>query len=113
MDMWPACRNAVNEVMTFTAIVHDRFHVSKYLNEAVDIVRRQENRQMIRPGEVSLKGTRYWCLKNDPELTADAAVRFEALKKAGLKVAKSMGDEGTVSTLPGLLKREPARSFFF
>ncbi len=50
MDMWPAYRNAVNEVMPFTEIGHDRFHVSKHLNEAVDQVRRQENRQMIRNG---------------------------------------------------------------
>jgi len=89
MDMWPAYRNAVNEVMPFTEIVHDRFHVSKHLNEAVDKVRRQENRQMIRQGEDSLKGTRYWWLRNDPELTADASERFEELKKAGLKVARA------------------------
>lgn len=89
MDMWPAYRNAVHEVMPFTEIVHDRFHVSKHLNEAVDKVRRQENRQMIRQGEEALKGTRYWWLKNEPELTADAAARFEELKKTGLKVAKA------------------------
>jgi len=89
MDMWPAYRNAVNEVMPFTEIVHDRFHVSKHLNEAVDKVRRQENRQMIRNGEDGLKGTKYWWLKNEPELTADAAARFEELKKAGLKVARA------------------------
>lgn len=89
MDMWPAYRNAVNEVLPFTEIVHDRFHVSKHLNEAVDQVRRQENRQMIRNGEEGLKGTKYWWLKNEPELTADAAARFEELKKAGLKVARA------------------------
>jgi transposase len=89
MDMWPAYRNAVNEVMPFTEIVHDRFHVSKHLNEAVDKVRRQENRQMIQQGEETLKGTRYWWLKNEPELTADAVARFEELKKAGLKVARA------------------------
>jgi len=89
MDMWPAYRNAVNEVMPFTEIVHDRFHVSKHLNEAVDQVRRQENRQMIRNGENGLKGTRYWWLKNEPVLTEDAAARFEELKKTGLKVARA------------------------
>lgn len=89
MDMWPAYRNAVNEVLPFTEIVHDRFHVCKHLNEAVDKVRRQENRQMIRNGKEDLKGTKYWWLKNEPELTADAATRFEELKKAGLKVARA------------------------
>ena len=75
--------------MPFTEIVHDRFHVSKHLNEAVDQVRRQENRQMIRNGENGLKGTRYWWLKNEPVLTEDAAARFEELKKTGLKVARA------------------------
>lgn len=89
MDMWPAYRNAVNEVLPFTEIVHDRFHISKHLNEAVDKVRRQENRQMVRNGEDGLKGTKYWWLKNEPNLTADAAERFEDLKKAGLKVARA------------------------
>ena len=89
MDMWPAYRSAVNEVLPFAEIVHDRFHVSKHLNEAVDKVRRQENRQMIRNGENGLKGTKYWWLKNDPELTDDAAARFEELKKAGLKGARA------------------------
>lgn len=89
MDMWPAYRNAVHEVLPFTEIVHDRFHVSKHLNEAVDKVRRQEHRQMLKQGEEALKGTRYWWLKNEPDLTADAAARFEELKKAGLKVARA------------------------
>jgi transposase len=89
MDMWPAYRNAVNEVMPFTEIVHDRFHVVQHLNKAVDQVRRQEHRQLLRQGEHQLKGTKYWWLKNRPELTADAAVRFEELKKAGLKVARA------------------------
>jgi transposase len=89
MDMWAAYRNATNEVLPFTEIVHDRFHVCKHLNEAVDKVRRQEHRQMLLQGDDNLKGTKYWWLKNEPELTDDALARFEELKKAGLKVARA------------------------
>lgn len=112
MDMWPAYRNAVNEVLPFTEIVHDRFHVSKHLNEAVDKVRRQENRQMIRQGEEALKGTRYWWLKNEPELTADAAARFEELKKAGLKVARAWEMKELFRHFWGCPNVKQARAFF-
>jgi transposase len=40
--MWKAYANAVNEKLPQVDIVHDRFHISQYLNEAVDKVRRQE-----------------------------------------------------------------------
>jgi len=40
IDMWPAYINAVSDLMPNADIVFDRFHVSKYLNEAVDQVRR-------------------------------------------------------------------------
>jgi len=112
MDMWPACRNAVHEVMPFTEIVHDRFHVSKHLNEAVDKVRRQEHRQMLRQGEDGLKGTKYWWLKNDPELTADAAARFDELKRAGLKVARAWELKELFRHFWGCANVKQARLFF-
>ena len=112
MDMWPAYRNAVHEVMPFTEIVHDRFHVSKHLNEAVDKVRRQEHRQMLKQGEDCLKGTKYWWLKNDPELTADAAARFDDLKKAGLKVARAWEIKELFRHFWGCASVKQARIFF-
>jgi transposase len=43
LDMWKAYANAVAEKMPQADIVHDRFHISQHLNEAVDKVRRKEN----------------------------------------------------------------------
>ena len=41
------------------AIVHDRFHLSKMLNESVDQTRRVEHMRLQAKGEDVLKGTRY------------------------------------------------------
>ena len=45
------------------AIVHDKFHVSKILNEAVDQTRQAEHAQLQKSGDDSLKDTRYLWLK--------------------------------------------------
>ncbi len=45
MNMWPAFENSSNEALPNTNIVHDKFHVSKHLNEAVDKVRKAEHRK--------------------------------------------------------------------
>lgn len=47
LDMWKAYANAVGEILPQADIVHDRFHISQHLNEAVDKVRRQENKELI------------------------------------------------------------------
>jgi transposase len=41
---------------TSRRIVHDRFHIAKYLNEAVDKVRRTEHRELQQGGDDRLKG---------------------------------------------------------
>jgi transposase len=47
-----------------TDIVHDKFHVSSYLGEAVDKVRRQEHKELLAQGDETLKGTRQLWLYN-------------------------------------------------
>ena len=44
MDMWPAFRNAATDLFKESEIVYDRFHVAKYLGDAVDQVRRAEQK---------------------------------------------------------------------
>jgi transposase len=50
--------------MTNADIVHDKFHVTQYLNEAVDRVRRAEHKQLGAQGDSPLSGTKYLWLKN-------------------------------------------------
>ena len=44
--------------------MHDKFHVSKHLNEAVDKVRRRENNALQAEGDDRLKGARQLFLFN-------------------------------------------------
>ena len=58
VDMWPAFANSVETNVQQAEIVHDRFHISKHLNEAVDRVRRQEHKTLTRAGDDRLKGSK-------------------------------------------------------
>ncbi len=58
MDKWQAFISSAHKNVPQAEIVHDKFHVSKYLNEAVDKVRRRENQDLQADGDDRLKGTR-------------------------------------------------------
>lgn len=89
MDMWLAYANAVSDKLPEAAIVHDRFHISKHLNEAVDKVRRRENKQLIKQGDERLKGSKYWWLGNPSRQDEASFEAFDDLKKSELKVARA------------------------
>lgn len=89
LDMWKAFANATQEKMPQADIVHDRFHISQHLNNAVDKVRRQENGALIKQGDGRLKGTKYQWLCNEENLSDDAANNFAALRHSDLKVSRA------------------------
>jgi len=70
MDMWKAFENSTSKNVPHAEIVHDRFHISKHLKEAVDQVRRQEHKKLKKEGDETLTGTRYLWLRN-PENISD------------------------------------------
>jgi transposase len=68
-------------------IVHDRFHVAKPLNEAVDQTRREESVELANQGDDTLKRTRYlWLHGETPE---DQQDRFEQLLETNLRTARA------------------------
>ncbi len=89
LDMWKAYANAVETKLPQADIVHDRFHISQHLNEAVDKVRRQENKELIKQGDMSLKGSRFSWLSNEENLREEFIERFDRLKHADLKVSRA------------------------
>jgi len=89
LDMWKAFANAVEEVLPQACIVHDRFHISQHLNQAVDQVRRAENKQLIKEGDSRLKGTKHLWLYNEENVKAAQNETFSLLKYSQLKVARS------------------------
>jgi transposase len=68
-------------------IVHDRFHVAKPLNEAVDHTRREESARLAAEGDDTLKHTRYLWLQG--QTPADQKERFETLLETNLRTAKA------------------------
>lgn len=89
LDMWKAYANAVTEKLPQAAIVHDKFHISQHLNQAVDKVRRQENKELIAQGDGRLKGSKFSWLSNEENLNEKFVGRFNTLKHADLKVARA------------------------
>lgn len=71
MDMSASYDAAAREVLPKADIVHDRFHVSKLLGDAVDKVRRGETKELLAVGDKRLVGTRYIWLYHPDELKVD------------------------------------------
>ena len=87
MDMWAAFENAVRSLLPQADIVYDKFHISGYLNKAVDDVRKQEHRQLMEKGDDTLKGTKYLWLRNFPDLRTERS--FQELYAARLKTSRA------------------------
>lgn len=84
IDMWEGFINATNKKLPNARICHDKFHLVKYLNKAVDDVRRREVKQ-----HQELKRSRYLFLKDQMNLTDKQHIRFEAITKANYEVSRA------------------------
>jgi len=89
MDMWQAYQNSVDAHAPDAEVVHDRFHIAKHLNEAVDQVRRAEHKSLMKEQDETLKGTRSLWLYNQENLSEQQRAEFEQLKGAQLKTARA------------------------
>lgn len=89
MDMWPAYMSATRQCMPQADIVHDKFHVSKYLGEAVDAVRKQEHRSLSQAGTSPLVGSKWAWLKKYPDGRSAEAISFRALNQLNLKTSRA------------------------
>ncbi|MBD3676353.1 MAG: ISL3 family transposase [Planctomycetaceae bacterium] len=89
VDMWAAFIHSAEENVPEADIVHDRFHIAKHLNEAVDKVRRAEHKSLKQEGDERLTGSRYLWLTNEENLSDDQATTFEDLKESTLKTSRA------------------------
>lgn len=89
VDMWQAFMTSATKNAPEAEIVHDRFHISKYLGEAVDRVRREEQRKLKKEGDDRLTGMRQLLLYNFENLDEDSQVEMELLQKSDLKTARA------------------------
>ena len=80
-------------------IAFDRFHVAKLFGDAVDKVRRQENRELVAAGDDRLKGTKYHWLKAPRSLARSVKAQLNALRKGTLRVARAWAVKELASKL--------------
>ena len=83
MDMSPAFISGAESTLKNASVTFDKFHVIKKLNEALDEVRREE--QKTNP---LLKKSRYVWLKNPCNLRKHESEKLESLSKANLKTGR-------------------------
>jgi len=89
MDMHQAYVNSVDSHVPDAEVVHDRFHISKHLNGAVDQVRRAEHKSLMKDQDETLKGTRSLWLSNLENLSQEKSAEFEQLKDSQLKTSRA------------------------
>ena len=111
MDMWPAYIVSVSEHIPDAErkIVFDKFHVAKHLCDAVDKVRREENRILMKKGDESLKKTRYVWLENPETMSEPSCERLEGLRSLSLKTARAWAIKEFAATLWWYQRRAWAR----
>ena len=82
--MWKAYITVSKEMLQNSEIVHDRFHLIKYLNNAIDKVRRRE----VKTNE-ELINSRWAMLKNQQNLTEKQRLKFEAISNANYEISRA------------------------
>ena len=112
VDMWAPFLQSIARQVPDADIVHDKFHVSQYLSEAVDKVRRQEHKELLAQGDETLKGTRQLWLYNPQNLSPEQAEEFSALKDLHLKVARAWAAKELFSKFWEYHQEGSARRFF-
>jgi len=91
MDMWPPYITVVEENIygADEKICFDKFHVAQHLGDAVNKVRRGEQREMVAAGDRSLVGSRHAWLRNPENMTAKQAGFLDRVKRLALRTARA------------------------
>jgi transposase len=84
IDMSPAFIKGVAESLPEAAVTFDKFHAVKIINDAVDQVRRAEQKQ-----QGVLRGTRYIWLRNPDNLSERQRTTLDSLPTRHLKTARA------------------------
>lgn len=117
MDMWDPYRRTVRDYVPDenTEIVFDKFHVMRHVTEAMDQVRRREQRELRARGDRRLTGTKFLWLKTHVgrrDFTADARRLFRQLRASTLKSARAWAMKEAFRHIWNYGSIERARAFF-
>jgi transposase len=114
MDMWDPYVNSTREHLPGAdgKIVFDKFHIAKHLGEAVDRVRRRENKTLRAAGDDRLAGTRYDWLRHPAAMEPKDRPEFAVLRNSNLKTARAWALKETGMALFDYHYERPARKHF-
>ena len=112
MDRWPALMGAPRQCMPQADIVHDKFHLCKYMGEAVDTVRTQEHRRLWQAGSSPLTGSQWAWLKSYPDGRSAEAVSLRALNQPNLKTSRAWASKENFSQFCSYSYQGSAKRFF-
>lgn len=113
MDMWKPFRNVTEERAPQAAILYDKFHVLRHLNDAMDQVRKAEYQRLTnRPDRKYIKGQKYVLLSHRENLSPDKRQRLRTLLAANKRLHTAYVLKEQFGQL-WQYRREPwARKFF-
>lgn len=86
MDMWKPFRNATNERAPQAAILFDKFHIMRHLNDALDKVRKMEYARLQGEDRRYIKGQKYVLLSSHENLTLDGRRSLKTLLAANKRL---------------------------
>jgi transposase len=114
MDMWDPYVASVREHVPEAEkkMVFDKFHIAKHLGEAVDRVRRGEQKTLKAAGDDRLTGTRYDWLRHPARMEPKDRKEFAQLRNSGLKTARAWALKETAMALFHYVYERPARKHF-
>lgn len=114
LDMWPPFINACREKVPDAdeKMVFDRFHIMRHVVDAVDKVRKQEHKALIKAGDVRLTKSKYLWLTNPENMTDQARQRFNELKGIELKTGRAWALKEALRALWSYTSRAWATKFW-
>lgn len=86
MDMWKAFGNSTHRHAPQAAILYDKFHVMRHLNEALDKIRKSEYARLSDQDRQFVKGQKYTLLAHWKNLSVDGRVALKTLFKANKRL---------------------------
>lgn len=112
MDMHQPYVLATQSALPEATIVFDKFHIAKLASEAVDQVRRLENKELIAEGDERLKGTRYDWLRNPLNETREQKAKAKNIRSSKLKTARAWQLKETLMDFFRYFRESDAQRFF-
>jgi transposase len=86
MDMWKPFRNAAQAHAPQAAVLFDKFHIMRHLNEALDQVRKSEYARLSGKQRRYIKGQKYTLLSRQANLTLEARAGLKSLLAANKRL---------------------------